>query len=84
MKHANPLRPIDLSWSFAIWGIDIINILKWALGGFRFLFVGINTFTKWMEATLVVNITQEVAVNFLKSIIYRFSVPKRVLTDNES
>jgi transposase InsO family protein len=46
------------------------------------LFIGINTFTKWMEATPVVNITQEAAVNFLKSIIYRFGVPKRVLTDN--
>jgi hypothetical protein len=23
MKHANPLWPIDLSWSFAIWGIVI-------------------------------------------------------------
>jgi hypothetical protein len=37
-----------------------------------------------MEATPVVNITQEATVNFLKSIIYRFSVPKRVLTDNET
>jgi transposase InsO family protein len=47
-----------------------------------FLFVGIDTFTKWMEASPVVNITQEPAVKFLKSIIYRFGVPKRVLTDN--
>jgi transposase InsO family protein len=30
----------------------------------------------------VVNITQEAVVKFLKSIIYRFSVPKRVITDN--
>jgi transposase InsO family protein len=30
----------------------------------------------------VVNITQEVAVKFLKSIIYKFGVLKRVLTDN--
>jgi transposase InsO family protein len=35
-----------------------------------------------MEVTPVVNITQEAAVKFLKSIIYRFDVPKRVLTDN--
>jgi transposase InsO family protein len=35
-----------------------------------------------MEATPVVNITQEAAVKFLKSIIYRFNVLKRVLTDN--
>jgi transposase InsO family protein len=35
-----------------------------------------------MEATPKVNITQEAAVKFLKSIIYRFGVPKRVLIDN--
>jgi transposase InsO family protein len=35
-----------------------------------------------MEATLVVNITHESAVKFLKSIIYRFGVPNRVLMDN--
>jgi transposase InsO family protein len=35
-----------------------------------------------MEAAPVVNITQETTVNFLKSIIYRFGVPKRVVTDN--
>jgi transposase InsO family protein len=29
-----------------------------------------------------VNITQEAAVKFLQSIIYRFGVPRRVLTDN--
>jgi hypothetical protein len=46
MKHANPLWLIDLSWSFAIWGIDIMGILPKAPGGFRILFVAINTFTK--------------------------------------
>jgi transposase InsO family protein len=35
-----------------------------------------------MEATPVVNITQEATVKFLQSIIYRFGVRKRVLTDN--
>jgi transposase InsO family protein len=52
--------------------------------GFIFLFIAIDTFTKWMEAMLVVNITQEVAVKFLQSIIYRFSIPKWVLTDNRT
>jgi transposase InsO family protein len=65
-----------------IWGIDIIGILPRAPRGFRFLFINIDTFTKWMEATTVVNITQEASVNFLKSIIYRFGIPKRVLIDN--
>jgi hypothetical protein len=82
MKHANPLRPIDLSWPFTLWGIDIIGVLPRTPGGFRFLFVGIDTFTKWMEATPLVNIMQEAAVKFLQSIIYRFDIPQRVLTDN--
>jgi hypothetical protein len=81
-KHANPLRPIDISWPFAIWGIDIMSILPRAPGGFRYLFIGVDTFTKWMEAMPVVNITQEVAVKFLQSIIYRFNMPRRVLIDN--
>jgi transposase InsO family protein len=36
----------------------------------------------WMEAMPVVNVTQEAAVKFLQSIIYKFSIPKWVLTDN--
>jgi hypothetical protein len=82
MKHANPLRPIDLSWPFAVWGIDIVSVLPRDLGGFRFLFISIETFTKWMKATPVVNIMQEAAVKFLQSIIYRFDLPKKVLTNN--
>jgi transposase InsO family protein len=35
-----------------------------------------------MEATTVVKLTQEAAVKFIKSLIYRFDVPKRVITDN--
>jgi transposase InsO family protein len=57
-----------------------VGILPRALGGFRYLFIGIDTFTKWIEVMPVVNITQEAAVKFLQSIIYRFGVPIRVLT----
>jgi transposase InsO family protein len=61
-----------------------VGILSRAPGGFRFLFVVIDTFTKWMEAMLVANITQEATVKFLQSIIYRFGMPKRVLPDNRT
>jgi hypothetical protein len=61
-----------------------VGILPRALGGFKYLFVGVNTFIKWMEATPVVNITQEVVVKFLQSVIYRFGVPRKVLTDNDT
>jgi hypothetical protein len=65
MKHDNPLQPIDISCPFAIWGVDILVILPRALGGFRYLLVGVDTFTKWMEAMPAVNITQEAVVKFL-------------------
>jgi transposase InsO family protein len=61
-----------------------MGILSRAPGGFRFLFVVIDMFTKWMEAMPVINITQEAAVKFLQSIIYRFDVPRRVLTNNRT
>jgi hypothetical protein len=64
-NHANPLRPIDISWTSVIWGINIVGILPRAPGGFRYLFIRVNMFTKWMEAILAVNITQEAVVKFL-------------------
>jgi hypothetical protein len=59
-----------------------VGILPRAPGGFKVLFVATDTFTKWKEAMPVMNITQDAAVKFLKNIIYRFGVPKWVLTDN--
>jgi hypothetical protein len=53
-----------------------MGILPRALGGFRFLFDTIDTFTNWMEAIPLVNIIQEAAVKFLQSIIYKFGVPR--------
>jgi hypothetical protein len=59
-----------------------VGILHRAPEGFRYLFVRIDTFTKWIEALSVVNITHEAIVKFLQSIIYRFGMPKIVLADN--
>jgi hypothetical protein len=55
---------------------QIVGMLPRAPGGLRFLFIAINTFTKWMEVMPVLNITQDAAVKFLQSIIYRFNVPR--------
>jgi transposase InsO family protein len=63
-------------------GVDILGPFPRAVGGYRFLFVAIDKFTKWSEATPVVNITQGAAVAFLKSIVCRFGVPSRIITDN--
>jgi hypothetical protein len=62
--------------------VDILGPFPKVVGGYHFLFVAIDKFTKWPEATPVVSITQGAVVAFLKSIICRFGVPSRIIMDN--
>jgi transposase InsO family protein len=79
---AQALQMIPPSWPFAVWGVDILGPFPRAVGGYWYLFVAIDKFTKCPEATPVVNITQGAAVAFLKSIVCRFGVPNHIITDN--
>jgi transposase InsO family protein len=67
-----------------MWGLDIVGPFPHVVGGYRFLYVAIDKFTKWLEATPVVKINKQSAVKFNKSIICRFGVPNRVIADNGS
>jgi transposase InsO family protein len=73
---------IPPSWPFVVWGVDILGPFSRAVGGYWYLFVAIDKFTKWPEATSVDSITQGADVAFLKSIVYRFGVPSRIIMDN--
>jgi transposase InsO family protein len=75
---------IPPSWPFAVWGLDIVGPFPRAVGGYRFLYVAIDKFTKWPKATPVVKINKQSAVKCIKSIICRFGVPNRIITDNGS
>jgi ribonuclease HI len=79
---AQALQMIPPSWPFAVWGLDILGPFPRAVGKYRYLYVAIDKFTKWSEATPVVNITKASAIAFLKSIVCRFGVPNRIITDN--
>jgi hypothetical protein len=79
---AQALQMIPPSWPFAVWGVDILRPFPRAIGRYRFLFVAIDKFTKWPEATPMVNITQGAVVAFLRSIVCRFRVPSHIITDN--
>jgi hypothetical protein len=75
---------IPPSWPFAVWGLEIVGPFSRAVGGYRFLYVAIDKFTKWAEATPMVNINKQSVIKFIKSIICRFGVPNRIITDNGS
>jgi hypothetical protein len=70
---------IPPSWTFAIWGLDILGSFPRAIEGFRYLYVAIDKFTKWPEATPVVKMNKQSTVKFIKSIICYASVTPRIL-----
>jgi hypothetical protein len=52
--------------------------------GYRYLYITIDKFTKWPEATPIVTINKQSAIKFIKAIICRFRVPNKIIIDNGS
>jgi transposase InsO family protein len=44
--------------------------------------VAVDKFSKWIEAQPIVDVRSEEAVSFYTDIIYRFGIPKTIITDN--
>ena len=63
-------------------GLDILGPFPRAIGGFEFLFISIDKFTKWAEVTAVRKVAAQSAIKFLKDLVCRFGVPARMITDN--
>jgi hypothetical protein len=78
------LQTIPLSWPFAVWGMDILGPFPRAAGGYRYLYVAIDKFTKWAEVEPVRTIPVASAVKFIKGLVSHFGVPNRIITDNGS
>jgi transposase InsO family protein len=76
----NGLTPI--TWSFAVWGLDLVGPLQKAPGGYTHLLVAVDKFSKWIEVRPLNNIRSEQAVAFFTNIIHRFGVPNSIITDN--
>nr|AAR87221.1 retrotransposon protein, putative, unclassified [Oryza sativa Japonica Group] len=81
-QPAQALQTIPLSWPFAVWGLDILVPFRRALGGFEYLYVAVDKFTKWPEAYPVIKIDKHSALKFIRGITAWFGVPNRIITDN--
>jgi transposase InsO family protein len=79
---AHVLQTIPITWSFAVWGLDLVEPLKRTTGGFTHLLVTIDKFSKWIEAYHITSIRSEQAVLFFTDIVHRFGVPNCIITDN--
>jgi hypothetical protein len=80
---AAELQPIPLSWPFAQRGLDMVGKLhkSWP-GGHVYMLVEVDKFTKWVEAAPVTTQDSTAAINFIKSIVFRFGVPRSIIMDN--
>jgi transposase InsO family protein len=81
---AHALQTIPVTWTFTVWGLDIVGPLRKAPGGYTHLLVAIVKFSKWVEVRPITNLRVEKAVTFFNDIIYRFGVPNSIITDNGS
>ena len=77
------LNPLSSLWPFAQWGLDIVGPFPKAVGNKRYLLVGTDYFTKWVETEPLANIRDVDAKRFIwKNIVTRFRVLHAVILDN--
>ena len=77
------LNPLSSSWPFAQWGLDILGHFPKVLGNKKYLLVGTNYFTKWIEAEPLANIRDVDVKRFIwKNSVTRFGVPHTLISDN--
>jgi hypothetical protein len=80
---ATELHSIVKPWPFRGWALDLIGEIKPPTSkGQRYILVGIDYFTKWIEAIALPNVDQEAVISFIQNhIIYRFGLPETITTD---
>ena len=77
------LNPLSSPWPFAQWGLDIVGLFSKAVGNKKYLLVGTDYFTKWVETEPLANIRDVDAKKFVwKNIVTQFGVPHAVISDN--
>ena len=59
------LTSMTAPWSFAQWGLDIMRSFPTAVRQLKFLVVGIDYFTKWVEAEALATITEKNVRSFV-------------------
>ena len=59
----------------------MIGPFKPALGGFWYVYVAIDKFSKWIEYKPLVSATAKKAVEHFEDIIHRFGLPNSIITD---
>ena len=73
---------IPITWSFVIWGLNLVRPVKRVPGGYTHLLVIVDKFTKWIEARPISKTKSKQDVMFFLDIVHRFGVPNSIIMDN--
>ena len=77
------LTPMTTPWPFAQWGLDIMGPFPTMLRQLKFLIVGIDYFTKLVEAEALATITKKNIRGFIwRCIICKFGIPRVLVSNN--
>jgi len=78
-----PLHPVIIVGLFAKWGIDFMTCNPHSTGGYGYITVVVDYFTKWVEAMPTYNNTDEkTSLFFFNHVIVRFGVPQAIVTNH--
>ncbi|GKV18274.1 hypothetical protein SLEP1_g28679 [Rubroshorea leprosula] len=70
-------------WPFAQWGLDLLGPFLKGVSGVTHLVVGVDYFTKWVEARPLSSLTSKKVEYFVfSSIIRRYGIPNQIVADN--
>nr|XP_009591869.1 uncharacterized protein K02A2.6-like [Nicotiana tomentosiformis] len=80
----NELNVIGSPWSFATWGLDVIQPIEPAASNRHcFILAAIDYFTKWVEGYTYKVVTKKVVADFVcNNIVCRFGIHESIITDN--
>ena len=82
-QPSKPLTPMNATWPFAQWKLDIMGPFPMAMRQLKFLVIEIDYFIKWVEIEPLTTITEKNARSFVwKRIICRFGIPRVLISDN--
>ena len=77
------LTPMTAPWSFVQWGLDIMGPFPTAVRQLKFLIVGIDYFTMWVEAEPLATITEKSIRTFVwRNLICRYGISRVLVSDN--
>jgi len=73
------INPLPFAW----WGMDILEHFPKATDQWKYLFVAVDYFIKWVEVEVIVSITMSEVRKFVyENIITYFGIPRVMIFDN--